>query len=87
MYGFLAGMFGGMLGMGGSTILIPAWLNSGLDKNIATSSSGPLIFLSAFVAYLIGLLSGAYDSVLIQIFYFVLAFIGSYIVKGNSAVT
>ena len=82
MFGFLAGLLGGALGLGGAIILVPVWLNSGIDKQIATSSSGPLIFFSALVAYILGVLSSAYDSFTIQIFYFVLAFAGAYLVKG-----
>lgn len=82
MFGYLAGVIGGALGLGGAIILVPVWLNSGIDKKIATSSSGPLIFFSALVAYFLAVLSSAYDSFTIQIFYFILAFVGAYLVKG-----
>lgn len=80
-YGFLAGLVGGMLGLGGAIVLVPAWINSSVDKNVAVASSGPLILFSAAVSFTLGLLSGSYNSLLQVSFYFVLAFIGSYFVK------
>ena len=59
-YGFLAGTVGGALGLGGAIILVPVWLNSGLDKNIAAASSPPLIFLSSFISFFVSALSGRY---------------------------
>jgi hypothetical protein len=32
IYGFIAGLAGGCLGLGGAIILVPVWLNSGIDK-------------------------------------------------------
>eukprot|EP00919_Chromeraceae_sp_WS-2016_P033680 GHVR01079636.1.p1 GENE.GHVR01079636.1~~GHVR01079636.1.p1 ORF type:complete len:132 (-),score=0.99 GHVR01079636.1:2722-3117(-) len=81
LYGFFAGVMGGALGLGGAIILVPAWLNSGIDKNIAASSSGPLIFFSALVAFSLGFLSGSYHSILEVVFYFTLAYLGSYLIK------
>ena len=59
--GFFAGTAGGSLGLGGSSILIPMWLNLKIDKNVATSSTAPLIFLSAFISFFLSALAGIYD--------------------------
>jgi uncharacterized membrane protein YfcA len=82
LYGFLAGIVGGALGLGGAIVLVPVWLNKGIDKNIAVSSSPPLIFFSATVSFCLGLLASKYESYLQVLFYFVLAFVSSYVIKG-----
>ena len=81
--GLFAGLIGGALGLGGAIILVPVWLNQGIDKNVAASSSGPLIFFSAAVAFFMAFLGDNYDDALILLFYFVLAFAGSAVVKGT----
>lgn len=58
--GFAAGCTGGMLGIGGAIILVPYWLEIGLDKDIASSSSAPLVFSSAFISMVIAALCGMY---------------------------
>ena len=82
--GFAAGCIGAMLGIGGAIILVPFWLDSGLDKEIATSSSAPLIFSSAFISMFIAALCSMYSSVGEVIFYFILAFLASFYVKSKS---
>lgn len=59
-YGFVSGLFGGTLGLGGAIILVPVWLSVGIDKDVAASSSGPLIFVSSFCSFFITSLSGMY---------------------------
>ena len=81
--GLFAGMIGGALGLGGAIILVPVWINQGIDQNIAASSSGPLIFFSALVAFIMAFLCDMYDDALSLVFYFVLAFLSSALIKGN----
>lgn len=59
-YGFLAGLAGGALGLGGAIILVPVWLNDKVDKEVATSTSPPIIFLSSLVSAFISAISGNY---------------------------
>ena len=54
--GFMAGFVGGCLGIGGATILVPAWLDMGIDRSMASSSSAPLIFSSALIAFIVAAL-------------------------------
>lgn len=60
--GFGAGLIGGTLGLGGAIVLVPVWLNTGIDQEKSTSSSPPLIFFSALISFTICLLSGHYKS-------------------------
>lgn len=81
--GFFAGMIGGALGLGGAIVLVPVWLNSGINEIKATSSSSPLIFFSALISFTICLLSDRYKSFTSLGFYFALAYLGSALVKCN----
>ncbi len=82
--GFAAGCTGGMLGIGGAIILVPYWLEIGLDKDIATSSSAPLVFSSAFISMFIAAMCNMYTSVGQILFHFAIAFVASFYVKRNS---
>ena len=79
-FGFLAGTAGGALGLGGSSILIPMWLNCRIDKDVATGSSPPLIFLSSFISFFLSALSGRY-TLLEFLQYFALSFLSSFFIK------
>lgn len=80
--GFGAGVAGGTLGIGGAIILVPVWLSLGVDKNVAPSSSGPLIFFSALVSFMMALLQDSYETFSILVFYFMLAVFGAWIIKS-----
>lgn len=84
--GFGAGVVGGTLGLGGAIILVPVWLSSGIDKTVATSSSGPLIFFSALISFMMSFLQKTYDNYLMLIFYFVLAFFGAWVIKSIESI-
>lgn len=56
LFGFCGGFAGGMLGIGGAIILVPAWLEMGIDKTIVSASSAPLILSSAFISAIIAFL-------------------------------
>jgi uncharacterized membrane protein YfcA len=80
-YGFIAGLTGGAIGLGGATILVPVWLNMGVDKDVATASSAPLIMISSFCSFFISALSDAYTLPKFLEF-FILSFFSSWIVKA-----
>jgi uncharacterized membrane protein YfcA len=82
--GFLAGALGASVAIGGGLVLLPIWLKMGMDKNVATSSTAPLIFFSSSVSFLISALLGQYDSILVVLFFFGLSFSGSYLIKSTS---
>lgn len=81
--GLLTGILGGCVGIGGGMILVPIWLNAGMDRNVATSSTGPLIFFSSSISFIISAMLGKYESFLIVCVFFTVSFVGSYLVKSN----
>lgn len=81
--GFIAGVIGGALGLGGAIILVPVWLNSGVEKVEATSSSAPLILFSAGISFFIALLGQSYSNFFMPVFYLVLAFVGALVVRST----
>lgn len=58
--GFIAGVLGATVAIGGGLVLIPIWLKAGFEKEIVTNSTAPLIFFSASVSFLISALLGNY---------------------------
>lgn len=78
--GFFAGIAGGSLGLGGSSILIPIWLNLKIDKNVATCSTAPLIFFSAFISFFLSALAGVYSAMEV-VQYLALSFFSSFCIK------
>ena len=80
--GFTAGCASGMLGIGGASILIPAWQDIGVDQDTASSSTAPLIFTSAFISMFIAILCDFYDSFFEVALFFILAFCASYFIRS-----
>ena len=58
--GFFAGLLGACISIGGGMVLLPLWFKAGIDKNVAMSSTGPLIFFSASISFFISALLGKY---------------------------
>ncbi len=52
----------GMLGIGGGIILVPVWINKGIDKSIAAASSSPLILFSSSLSFFIRFISDYYKN-------------------------
>lgn len=86
LFGFCGGFAGGMLGIGGAIILVPAWLEMGINKSIVSASSAPLILSSAFISAIIAFLCEYYDSFFMVLFYFALSFFASYFIKSTNPI-
>lgn len=84
MLGFGGGFAGGLLGLGGAIILVPGWLEMGIDRNVAVSTSPPLIFASAFISMIVAFLCGTYSSIIEVLFHLILGFVASFYVKSTT---
>jgi uncharacterized membrane protein YfcA len=82
--GFLAGMLGGSVSIGGGMVLVPLWIRAGINRNVAAGSTGPLIFFSSSISFFIAVLLDSYQSFWEIFLYFSISFIGSYLVKSKS---
>jgi uncharacterized membrane protein YfcA len=85
MIGLMAGVVGSTLGIGGGILFMPIWLNVGIDKESAVSTTPILILTSAMISFAISLFNGFYSQIPIwKLFiFFGLAFISSIIIKGK----
>lgn len=83
MTGFIVGVLGSMIGMGGGLILVPVWLKAGMQKDVVVNSTPPLIFFLASISFLSSVLLGQYSSFGVVAMYFCLSFTGSYLVKST----
>lgn len=61
--GFLAGVLGATVAIGGGLVLVPLWLKAGIEKDIVINSTAPLIFFSSSISFFISVLLGEYDSI------------------------
>ena len=87
--GFGAGVLGATLAIGGAPILIPMWLNSGIDHNVASSTTPTLILISSLVSFTISAMGGAYDETPISkiLLFVAVSFISSALIKGTHIFT
>lgn len=85
--GFVAGLLGACISIGGGMVLLPLWFKAGVDKNVATSSTGPLIFFSASISFFISALLGKYESFWWVLVFFAVSFSGSYLIKSNNSLS
>jgi uncharacterized membrane protein YfcA len=81
--GFVAGVLGACVSIGGGMVLGPIWFKAGVDRNVATSSTGPLIFFSSSISFIISAMLGKYDSFLLVLLFFAVSFSGSYLIKSS----
>ena len=63
--GFFSGMCVSLLGVGGSIVLVPVWLQIGIDIETALISSMPVTFFAAFVSTLLSTISALSGQALI----------------------
>lgn len=61
--GFLAGVLGATVAIGGGLVLVPIWLKAGIERDIVVNSTAPLIFFSSSVSFFISALLGQYESI------------------------
>jgi len=66
---FLAGVFGGMLGLGGGIIISPLLIDMGIDAQIVSSSSNFILVFSSLITTILFTFSG-------QLLYAKAAFLG-----------
>lgn len=59
---FMAGCASAALSVGAGMILVPMWYAAGIERNTATATSGPLVFMAASLYFLINFLLGRYHS-------------------------
>jgi uncharacterized membrane protein YfcA len=86
LIGLVAGVLGSTLGIGGGILFIPIWLNVGIDKETAVSTTPILILTSAMISFAISLFNGFYSQIAVWklIVFFGLAFVSSMVIKGNN---
>ena len=70
LIGFLSGLIGGICGLGGSILLVPAWLNMGITPERTSSSCILIVLTSSFIAAFASAISGRYN--LMEVIYFLL---------------
>jgi uncharacterized membrane protein YfcA len=60
--GFIAGVLGATVAIGGGLVLVPLWLKAGIEKEIVINSTAPLIFFSSSISFFMSALLGEYNS-------------------------
>ena len=81
--GFMAGCASAALSIGAGMILVPMWYAAGIERNTASATSGPLVFMAGSLSFLISFLKGRYDSYNQILLYFFGSFIWVYGFRRN----
>ena len=61
MLSFVAGVGGGLLGLGGGVILAQAWLRMGINPLVTTATSSFSVIFTAFSSSFTALIGGNYE--------------------------
>ena len=69
---FFVGLLGGLVGLGGGSILTPLWLKLGLQPKRAAATANNCVLFSSFISLILIAISGGYD---IPVFFALLVFI------------
>lgn len=73
------------MAIGATLILVPIWMKVGVDKDYAGNSTATLILYSSLITFSVAYFNHVFEHIpyYIMIFYLVLSFVSSAVVKGN----
>lgn len=83
--GFVAGFLAGLMAIGATLILVPIWMKVGVDKDYAGNSTATLILYSSLITFSVAYINHVFEHIpyYVMVFYLVLSFVSSALVKGT----